>query len=91
MQVLFGAKLFVAIRGIDAHADDFGIELLVFRDVALEVVRLQRAAAGAVFRVEIQHHPFAVKIVEADFRPVLRREREIGRHLTDLGRGSEQG
>src|ERR1017187_672865 len=70
-QALFGAELFVTVRGVHAHADDDRVLLLVLRKVLLEIVRFDGAALGHVLRVEIEHGPFASKALETYGSPIL--------------------
>ena len=55
---------------------------------ALEVVRFDGAAAGHVLGIEVQDHPFAAKMIEADLAPVLRWKSEIGSRGARLRYGS---
>src|SRR5690349_23351241 len=66
---------------------------VVLREVALEVVRFERAAAGEIFRVEIKHHPLTFVVAEIDLLAFVVREREgwggrsHGRHLVGRAHG----
>src|SRR5262249_10112578 len=68
-----------------------GVGRLVFFDVAPEVVRLERAPAGEVLRVEVKDHPLAAVVGEIDRFPLVARQRErrrrrsLGRRRTALG------
>src|SRR5438552_14521882 len=70
-QTLLGAKVLVAIRRVDADADDDRIELIVFGKVALKIMRLNRAAGSVVFGIEVKHHPLTPEVLQADLAPVL--------------------
>lgn len=86
VQAFLGAKPLVGIFILHADTDDDGVPLFVQRKVALEVVRLNCAAAGEVLGVKVEDHPLAFEIMEADRLGLLRVEREIGRLRAD-GRG----
>ena len=45
------------------HAEDDGVALIELRQIHLEVVGFDGAALGHIFRVEVQHHPLAMKLV----------------------------
>ena len=83
-EALFGAELFVAIGGIHADADDDGVLLLVLRQVLLEVVGFDGAALRHVLRVEVQHHPLSLIVLQADVAALLGRQRELRRRLSNL-------
>ena len=51
--------------------------LYQFGDVALEVMRLNGATRSSVFRVEVQHHPLALEVMQTEACAVLRRQGEI--------------
>ncbi len=72
-----GAKLLVGVFVLHAHADDRCVLLFILSEVALEIVRFDGAPAGEILRVEIEHHPFALEVVQADRFAFLRIQREI--------------
>jgi hypothetical protein len=86
-ETLLRTELPVTVGGIHAHADDYGVMLVVLRDGSLEVVRFKRAATGAVFGVEVEHHPLAPEIMQADATAILRGKGEIRSGLSGLRNG----
>ena len=84
---LLCAEVLVAAGRIDADAYDDGVVFVVEGEIALEVVGFDGAAGGVVFRIEVEHHPLAFEIMQADAAAVLRRQGEIGRGLADLRDG----
>ena len=77
VQPFLGAELLVGIFVLHADANDYGVLLLVLRQVALEVVGFHRAPARKILRVEIEHHPLALEIVQANRLGLLRIQREV--------------
>ncbi len=64
-ETLLGTKALVAILRIEADTHHDGIEALVFRQVALEVMRFHGAARGVVFWIKIEEYPLAAVLIEA--------------------------
>jgi len=85
IEAFFGAKIFVRLGGVDAHSENDCAGITIFRDVSLEVVRLQRATAGEIFGIEIKNHPFTAIILQAHLRTVSGGEAEIRCGLADFG------
>src|SRR4051794_40649781 len=86
----FRAEAFVRIDVVFADADDDGVLRLVLRQVALEVVRFERATRGEVLRVEVEDDPLALELVERDGRRILTRQLER-RRGSPFGRRSGRG
>src|SRR5262249_56434836 len=86
-EAFLGAEVLVRLRGVDADAEDDRVQLRVLLGVALEVVRLERAAAGEVLRVEVEHDPFAAVVGELGGGAFVARQREIRRRGSDGGCG----
>jgi hypothetical protein len=84
-QPFLGAELLVAVGRVDADADDDRVLGLELRKVALEVMRLDRAALGHVLGIEVEHDPLALEAVEGDLRAVLRWQREARRNIAHSG------
>ena len=59
-------------RCVHADAENHGVHGLVLSQVGLEIVRLESAAAGEVFRVEVEHDPLAAKILQARLLALVR-------------------
>src|SRR5215467_6817699 len=86
MQTLSRAELFVREFVLSANPEDNCPFLFKKRKVTLEIVRFFRAAASEILRIEIQNHPLAAKILEADWLAILRVQGEIWRRCADGGR-----
>ena len=78
-EAFLGAKLLVRILVLNADSEDDRILLFILSEVALKVVRFDGAAAGEVFRIEIEHDPLAFEIAKADGLAVLRIHGEVRR------------
>ena len=63
-QAVFLGEFLVRGDVVDAHAQDHGVRLAEREDVVAQLTGLGGAAAGEVLRVEIQHHPLALVLVE---------------------------
>lgn len=53
---------FVVGDGVEANAQDYGVQSVIFIEVALKVVRFDGAALGLVFRVEVEDNPLALVV-----------------------------
>jgi len=87
---VLGAPGFVVGDGVEADAEDHGIEGVIFIEVALEVVRFDGAAPGLVLGVEVEDDPFALELGEADKLVFLRGQSKVGCGCADgdhVGRG----
>src|SRR5439155_15477763 len=60
------AEILVRLRGIDTYAENHRASLLILREIALEIPRLHRATAREIFRIKIEHDPFATIIFQTD-------------------------
>ena len=67
------AKILVRLGRVHAHAENYRSGVFIFCQVALEIARLHGAAAGKIFRVKIEHDPFAAIILQAYLRTVTSR------------------
>jgi hypothetical protein len=81
-------ELLVGVGAIDTDAKHDYIPLLVLRLVALKVVRLDRAAAGEVFGIEVQDDPLTAILLQADRLAFLRGEHEFWRQAAHRRCGS---
>ena len=68
----------MGIDVIGADADDGGLLCGVLVLIALEVVGFDSAALSHVFRVEVNDHPLAFEILQADGFAFLGFEGEVG-------------
>ena len=59
----------------------------VLRQIALEIMRFDRAAGCSVFWIEVQHDPLSLEIMQADLAPILGWQREIRSGLASLRYG----
>src|SRR5215469_1661264 len=71
VQAFFRTKLLVRVRVLHAYAKDDCVFRGVPCQVALEIVRFDGAPTREIFWIEIQHDPFAAKIVQAYLCAVL--------------------
>ena len=81
---VFRAPGLVAFDGVEADAEDDGVQGVILRHVALEAMGLDGAACGLVLRVEVEDDPFALVVGEADGFVFLRGQGEVGRCCADL-------
>jgi hypothetical protein len=87
---VLGAPGFVALDGIEADAEDDGVEGVVLIEVTLEVVGLDGATLGLVLGVEVEDDPLAFEVGEADGLVFLGGQSKVGSgsaNLGDVGRG----
>ena len=73
---------------VEPYAYDGGVHLGVFVLIGLEIVSLDGAARGHVFRIEVRDHQLALEVVQIDGLVSLGLAREIGRggsHGGDIG------
>jgi hypothetical protein len=75
---VLGAPGFVAFDGIEADTEDDGVEGMILIEVALEVVGFNGASLGLIFGVEVENHPLAFEVAEADGLVFLRGQGEVG-------------
>ena len=78
IETFLGTELFVGIDAIEAHAQNDRIALGVFSLIDLEIVGFAGATGRLVFRIEVQHHPFAAVVAQTDWCAFLGRQRELG-------------
>src|SRR6266705_4843131 len=78
-ETFFRAKLLVGGFVLHAYTEDDRIFLFILAEVALKIVRLLGAAAGEILGIEIEHDPFAAKIVQAERFAILRIQCEVRR------------
>ncbi len=67
VETFLSAETLVRLSSVYTHAEYYGLCMIVFVQVALEIMSLERAATSEVFGVEIEHHPMALEILEAGF------------------------
>ena len=70
------------LRAIDAHAENHRAGLLIFREVALKILRFKRATACEILRIKIKDDPFAAIVLQTDLTAVPGNETEIRRGRT---------
>jgi hypothetical protein len=75
----------VRLRGVNAYSENDCAGIPIFGDVALKIVRLQRATTGEILGIEIKNHPLTAIIFQAHLRTVSGGETEIRRRLADFG------
>ena len=63
---VLGAPGLVAFDGVEADAEDDGVQCVILRHVALEAVGFDGAAGGLILRVEVEDDPLALVVGEAD-------------------------
>ena len=63
---VLGAPFFVARDGVEADAENDGIESVVLIEVALEVVSLDGASLGLILGIEVENDPLTLEVAEAD-------------------------
>jgi hypothetical protein len=76
---VLGAPCLVTLDGVEADAEDDGVQGVVLGHVTLEVVGLDGAACGLVLRVEVKDDPLALVVAEADGLVFLGGQGEVGR------------
>src|SRR5260370_5154200 len=64
-ETFFRAKLLVSGLVLHAYTEDDRVLLFKLPEVALKIVRFLGATTGEILGVEIEHDPFAAKIVQA--------------------------
>src|SRR5262249_30056112 len=75
--------------GVHADAEDDRVGGFVLGEVPLEVVRLERAAAGEILRIEVEDDPLSAVVLELGGLAFLIRQRE-GRSLVPDGGSRER-
>src|SRR5262249_34897472 len=85
------AKLFMRLQRVARYADDHGAGATELVVQVAELLGLDRAAGSGVLRIEIQHQPFALRIVQREILARTRRHRECGHFAFELElRGGHQ-
>src|SRR5882762_3906052 len=77
-QAFLCAKLLVRLLVLHADAKDHGILRVILSQVPLKIVGFDCASGGHILRIEIEHHPLALEIMQADGLSLLRIQCEIG-------------
>jgi len=83
-QSLFRTKLPVRIDVVEAHSQDDGVAFGVFGLIHLKLVGFARSAWSLVFGIEIENHPSATIVGEANRGAIFRGQGEIW-SLASLG------
>src|SRR5260370_35353851 len=71
------AEILVRLRSVHTPAKNYRTRFLILRQIALEIVCFHGAAAGEIFRIKIEHNPFAAIIFQAHLRAVASSYTEI--------------
>src|SRR6266513_2325406 len=85
IQSFFRTKFLVRLRVVDAYAENYCADFRVIVQIVLETLRLDRAATGEIFRIKIEHDPFAFVILETDLRSVTGHEAKTRRRCAGRG------
>src|SRR6516164_2423929 len=78
-QALFGAEFLMGFFVLHTDTENNRVLGVILAEVPLEIVCFDGAAGGHVLGVKVQHHPFALVIVQADGLSILRIQREVRR------------
>src|SRR5260370_41584491 len=78
-ETFFRAKLLVGGLVLHAYTEDDRVFLFILPEVALEIVRFLGATTGEILGIEIEHDPFAAKIVQPNRFAILRIQCEVRR------------
>ena len=84
IEPFFCAKILMRLHRVHTHAEDDRARLLVLHEIALEIPRLHRATAREIFRIKIEHDPFATIIFQTDLAAIAGRQTKIRRWLPHL-------